>query len=94
MSIWLCPIGHHIGCEPDNWAKEWLEKQRSEGKIGLTVEKRGGVHYLKRATTKWDPETRKRRKIWTGSTASSTREAGSQRFPGPHEPVLHFMEFE
>jgi len=52
-----------MGCEPDDWAKEWLEKQRSEGKTGLTVEKRGGMHIVKWATTKWDPETKKRKKI-------------------------------
>lgn len=52
-----------MGCEPDNWAREWLEKQRSEGRTGLTVEKRGDIHYLKWATTKWNPETKKRKKI-------------------------------
>ena len=52
-----------MGCEPDDWAKEWLEKQRSEGKTGLTVERRGNMHIVKWATTKWDPETKKRKKI-------------------------------
>ena len=52
-----------MGCEPDQWAKDWLAKKRSDGETGLTVEKRGNVHYLKWATTKWDPETKKRRKI-------------------------------
>ena len=52
-----------MGCEPDDWAKEWLQKQRDLGKTGLTIEKRGDSHIVKWATTKWDPETKKRRKI-------------------------------
>lgn len=52
-----------MGCEPDEWAKEWLARRRAEGLTGLTVEKKGEVHYLKWATTKWMPETKKRRKI-------------------------------
>ena len=52
-----------MGCEPDPWAKEWLDRQRAEGKTGLTVEKRGNMHIVKWATTKWDPVTKKRRKI-------------------------------
>ena len=52
-----------MGCEPDQWAKDWLEEQRAQGKTGLTVEKRGDMHIVKWATTKWDPETKKRKKI-------------------------------
>ena len=52
-----------MSCEPDQWAKDWLDRQRAEGKTGLTVEKRGGMHIVKWATTKWDPETKKRKKI-------------------------------
>lgn len=52
-----------MSCEPDQWAKDWLEEQRRQGKTGLTVEKRGEMHIVKWATTKWDPETKKRRKI-------------------------------
>ncbi len=52
-----------MGCEPDQWAKDWLAEQRAQGKTGLTVEKRGDMHIVKWATTKWDPETKKRRKI-------------------------------
>lgn len=52
-----------MGCEPDQWAKDWLEEQRRQGKTGLTVEKRGEMHIVKWATTKWDSETKKRRKI-------------------------------
>lgn len=33
------------------------------GKTGLTIEKRGDSHIVKWATTKWDPDTKKRRKI-------------------------------
>jgi hypothetical protein len=33
--------------EPDEWAKNWLEKQRAKGKNGLTVEKRGGSHIVR-----------------------------------------------
>ena len=52
-----------MGCEPDQWAKDWLKRQRDAGKTGLTVEKKGSVHYLKWATTVWDPDAGKRRKI-------------------------------
>lgn len=52
-----------MGCEPDDWAKEWLRRQREMGKTGLTIEKRGDSHIVKWATTKWDPETKKRRKV-------------------------------
>lgn len=52
-----------MGCEPDQWAKDWLAERRTAGETGLTVEKRGGMHIVKWATTKWDPETKKRRKI-------------------------------
>lgn len=52
-----------MGCEPDQWAKDWLAEQRAKGQTGLTVEKRGESHIVKWATTKWNPETKKRRKI-------------------------------
>ena len=52
-----------MGCEPDQWAKDWLAVQRAKGQTGLTVEKRGESHIVKWATTKWDPEAKKRRKI-------------------------------
>ncbi len=52
-----------MSCEPDQWAKDWLEAQRDSGNTGLTVEKRGGMHIVKWATTKWNPETKKRKKI-------------------------------
>jgi len=52
-----------MGCEADPWAKKWLEEQRKIGKTGLTLEKKGSVHYLKWATTVWDAENKKRKKI-------------------------------
>lgn len=52
-----------MGSEPDQWAKDWLEEQRAKGMTGLTIEKRGGMHIVKWATTKWDPDTKKRKKI-------------------------------
>jgi hypothetical protein len=52
-----------MGCEPDQWAKDWLTEQRKKGNTGLTVEKKGSVHYLRWATTRWDRETKKRHKI-------------------------------
>ena len=52
-----------MGCRPDQWAKDWLDEQRTQGETGLTVEKRGGMHIVRWATTKWDPETKKRVKV-------------------------------
>lgn len=55
-----------MGCKPDPWAKEWLERKRREDPEavkGWTVEKRGDTHYVKWGSTKWDPEAKKYRKI-------------------------------
>lgn len=52
-----------MGSEPDQWAKDWLDEQRAKGINGLTIEKRGGMHIVKWATTKWDPVSKKRKKI-------------------------------
>jgi len=55
-----------MGCKPDPWAKEWLERKRQEdpeGVKGWTIEKRGNVHYIKFGSTKWDSEAKKYRKI-------------------------------
>ena len=52
-----------MGREPDGWAVEWLQKMREKGSRGLTVEKNGGRHYVYWASTKWMPETRKRKKL-------------------------------
>lgn len=55
-----------MGCKPDPWAKEWLEKKRRdepETVKGWTIEKRNEVHYIKWGSTKWDPEAKKYRKI-------------------------------
>lgn len=54
-----------MGCEPDEWAKEWLAKRRSddpESVKGWTIEKRSGSHYIKWGTTYWDKEQKKYRK--------------------------------
>jgi len=52
-----------MGQETDQWAKDWLDEQRAAGKTGLVVEKKGNVHYLYWATTVWDKETKKRKKV-------------------------------
>lgn len=52
-----------MGYEPEEWAKDWLAAQREQGKTGLTIERRGDSHIVKWATTKWNPETKKRQKI-------------------------------
>ena len=55
-----------MGCKPDPWAKEWIERKRRddpESVKGWTVEKRGDKHYVKWGSTKWDPEAKKYRKI-------------------------------
>lgn len=55
-----------MGCRPDPWAREWIERRRqedSEGVRGWTIEKRGDTHYVKWGSTKWDPEARKYRKL-------------------------------
>ena len=55
-----------MGCRPDPWAKEWIERRRQEdpeGVRGWTVEKRGDTHYVKWGSTKWDPEAKKYRKL-------------------------------
>jgi len=52
-----------MGQGTDQWAKDWLEEQRAKGNTGLTAEKKGNVHYLYWATTVWDKETKKRKKL-------------------------------
>lgn len=55
-----------MGCKPDPWAKEWLERKRREEPEtvkGWTIEKRNNVHYIKWGSTKWDPEAKKYRKV-------------------------------
>lgn len=55
-----------MGCAPDRWAKDWIEKRRLEDpeKVkGWTIEKRGGSHYIKWGTTYWDKEEKKYRKL-------------------------------
>jgi hypothetical protein len=59
-------IWYFMGCKPDQWAKDWIEKKRSEDpeKVkGWTIEKRGCSHYIKWGTTYWDKEKKKYRKL-------------------------------
>lgn len=49
--------------KPDGWAVEWLEKRRAEGRKGLTIEKVGNAHYVYWASSKWDKDAKKRRKL-------------------------------
>ena len=54
-----------MGCKPDQWAKDWIKKKRSEdpeGVKGWTIEKQGSSHYIKWGTTYWDKEAKKNRK--------------------------------
>ena len=51
-----------MGSEPEQWAKDWLAEQRRQGKTGLTVERRGGIHIVRWATTWWDSANKKRHK--------------------------------
>jgi len=52
-----------LSYEPEEWAKQWLLRKREEGETGLTVERRGNSHYVRWATTVWDPVEKKRKKI-------------------------------
>lgn len=52
----------YMSVEPDQWAKDWLAEQRSRGRTGLTVEKRGNSHIVRWATTWWDSVAKKRHK--------------------------------
>lgn len=54
-----------MGCEPDQWAKDWLREKREsdpDSVKGWTIEKRNDTHIVKWATTVWNKETKKRRK--------------------------------
>ena len=54
-----------MGCRPDLWAKNWIEKKRAEdpeGVKGWTIEKHGSSHYIKWGTTYWDKDAKKYRK--------------------------------
>ena len=41
-----------MSTEPEQWAKDWLAEQRSQGRTGLTVERRGNSHIVRWATTR------------------------------------------
>lgn len=49
--------------EPDGWAKEWLDTMREKGSKGLTLEKVGNTNYVYWASTKWDKDAKKRKKL-------------------------------
>ena len=51
-----------MSTEPEQWAKDWLAEQRSQGRTGLTVERRGNSHIVRWATTWWDSVAKKRHK--------------------------------
>ena len=51
-----------MSTEPEQWAKDWLAEQRSQGRTGLTVERRGNSHIVRWATTWWDSVANKRHK--------------------------------
>lgn len=79
-----------MGCEPDEWAKKWLEKQREAGERCLTVEKRAdGQHYVIRATTVWVPETKKRRKV---SEYLGRLQPDGTLYKRPKREVVHVRE--
>jgi hypothetical protein len=57
---------YFMGCKPDQWAKNWIEKKRLEDPEtvkGWTIEKRSDSHYVKWGTTYWDKGSKKYRKV-------------------------------
>ena len=46
----------------EQWAKEWLEKQRDQGVKCLEVKMQKGKHYVYHSTTYWDKDLKKPRK--------------------------------
>jgi hypothetical protein len=59
-------IWYIMGCTPDRWAKDWIERKRLEDpdKVkGWTIEKHGVSHYIKWGTTYWDKDEKKYRKL-------------------------------
>lgn len=63
-----------MGDEVEPWALEWLAAMRAEGRKGISVENRGGVHQLRWQTTEWDRERKKRVK--------RTNYIGTLEYPG------------
>ena len=49
--------------QPEGWAIKWLEKMRADGSTGLTLEKNGNRHYVYWASSKWDRDAKKRKKL-------------------------------
>jgi len=52
-----------MGYTPEPWAKEWLTKQRANGIKCLEVKVSNGNHYVYRSTTRYDPETKRAKKV-------------------------------
>ena len=46
----------------EDWATDWLKRQREKGSKGLEIKKIGSSHYVYRSTTVWDKEEKKRKK--------------------------------
>ncbi len=46
----------------ETWVKEWLERQRKEGKKRLEVKRSNNAYYVYESTTVWDKTIKKRRK--------------------------------
>ena len=74
-------IRYNMGCEADLWAKEWLEKKRDNGETGLTVEKRGNIHIVRRQRLVTDADTGRRRK--ESEYLGALSEDGTVRDPRP-----------
>lgn len=49
-----------MGDEVEPWALDWLAGMRGQGRRGIALENRGGVHQLRWQTTEWDKEKKKR----------------------------------
>lgn len=49
-----------MGEEVQPWALEWLAGMRRQGRRGISIENRGGVHQLRWQTTEWNREKKKR----------------------------------
>ncbi len=63
-----------MGDEVEPWALKWLADMREQGRRGISVENRGGVHQLRWQTTEWDRDRKKRVK--------RTNYIGSLEYPG------------
>lgn len=46
----------------EQWAKDWLERQRKQGITGYEIKQSGNRYYVHKSTTVWNKETKKRDK--------------------------------